>query len=407
MTDVIERIVRDLIRGNMLSRARALLSLFPQEYPHLWIELEASSGNWKRVVELYETLTEEMKEDYKALFKTAQDRAKEDYSEDVKEAFEEILKNNFEGAMAILEGISKMYPELVEGIALKLELARRKKDRARAHNYEEILRKLDPSHPVLVQLSESKPRINTIISWLNMMIAAATLALVLVLVIAPIGPSQQPDSSLSQEIQIAQTTLTSQINSAIGSVRSDIQQVRDDIDNLSQTSEKLGTEQSSLKEITNNTISAVKELENTIMSLSKEASVSVNSLESQIEALSSEIANLRKTETASEGSASVQIPQIYPDNDTTVLRSMWIFGYNLYRSGKYSEATKVLDSLSSVLENTEVYFKDDCYYYAALSSYMAGFTDEAKSKFDHFKEKFPTSQYVIHASYFLRKIEEQ
>lgn len=407
MTDVIERIVRDLIRGNMLSRARALLSLFPQEYPHLWIELEASSGNWKRVLELYETLTEEMKEDYKALFKTAQDRVKEDYSEDVKEAFEEILKNNFEGAMAILEGISKMYPELVEGIALKLELARRKKDRARAHNYEEILRKLDPSHPVLVQLSESKPRINSIISWLNMMIAAATLALVLVLVIAPVGPSQQPDSSLSQEIQIAQTTLTSQINSAIGSVRSDIRQVRDDINNLSQTSEKLGTEQSSLKEIINNTMSAVKELENTIMSLSKETSVSVNSLEAQIDALSSEIANLRKTEIASEGSVSVQIPRIYPDNDTTVLRSMWIFGYNLYRSGKYSEATKVLDSLSSMLENTEVYFKDDCYYYAALSSYMAGFTDEAKSKFDHFKEKFPTSQYVIHAGYFLRKIEEQ
>jgi len=407
VTDVIERIVRDLIRGNMLSRARALLSLFPQEYPHLWIELEASSGNWKRVVELYETMTEEMKEDYKALFKTAQDRIKEDYSKDVKEAFEEILKNNFEGAMAILEGISKMYPELVEGIALKLELARRKKDRARAHNYEEILRNLDPSHPVLVQLRESKPRINSIISWLNMMIAAATIALVLVLVVVRVDSPQQTDSSLSQKIQIAQTTLTSQINSAIGSVRSDIQQVRNDIDNLSQAGEKLETEQSSLKEIMNNTISAVKGLENMIMSLSKETLSSMDSLESQIDALSSEVANLRKNEAASERATPVQIPRIYPDNDTTVLRSMWIFGYNLYRSGKYSEAAEVLDSLSSMLENTELYFKDDCYYYAALSSYMAGFTDEAKSKFDYFKEKFPTSQYVIHANYFLRKIEEQ
>ncbi|MEJ5229887.1 MAG: hypothetical protein WHT65_07780, partial [Pseudothermotoga sp.] len=102
MNDVVERVVRDLIRNNQLSRARAVLSLFQDEYPHLLLELEAASGNWRMVPKIYEKLSDERKEEYKTLYKTAVERVKADYVDDVKEAFEEISKNNFEGGMAIL-----------------------------------------------------------------------------------------------------------------------------------------------------------------------------------------------------------------------------------------------------------------------------------------------------------------
>jgi len=150
LSDAVERVVRDLIRNNQLSRARAVLSLFQDEYPHLLLELEAASGNWRMVSKIYERLSDQRKEEYKTLYKTAVERVKTDYTEDVKEAFEEVSKSNFEGGMAILEGVSKAYPELAEAIALKLELARRKKDKARAKVYEDALKKIDASHPLLI-----------------------------------------------------------------------------------------------------------------------------------------------------------------------------------------------------------------------------------------------------------------
>ncbi len=47
--DVIENVVRSLIREGKINRARALLSIFEDEYPHLIMEVEAAAGNWRIV----------------------------------------------------------------------------------------------------------------------------------------------------------------------------------------------------------------------------------------------------------------------------------------------------------------------------------------------------------------------
>jgi len=140
--NIIETLVRDMIKKGQLSRARALLSLFPKEYPHLEMELEASFGNWKKVIKIYEDLPENMKDQYKTLYETAKEKYKEDYSQEIKEALQELENRNVQGALSLLENISKNYPELVEAIALKYELARKRNDKMRIKRYEEILKKL-------------------------------------------------------------------------------------------------------------------------------------------------------------------------------------------------------------------------------------------------------------------------
>ncbi|WP_041425772.1 tetratricopeptide repeat protein [Pseudothermotoga hypogea] len=90
--------------------------------------------------------------------------------------------------------------------------------------------------------------------------------------------------------------------------------------------------------------------------------------------------------------------------DIETARSIWLFGYNLYRRGYYLDAAEILRNLLDQLSD-DVYFKDDVHYYMALSYYSAGNSDEAKKSFESFLEKYPESVYVVHARNFLNRIE--
>ncbi|MGJ8455768.1 tetratricopeptide repeat protein [Pseudothermotoga sp. U03pept] len=380
MNDVVERVVRDLIRNNQLSRARAVLSLFQDEYPHLLLELEAASGNWRMVPKIYERLSGERKEEYKTLYKTAVERVKADYVDDVKEAFEEISKNNFEGGMAILESVSKAYPELSEAIALKLELARRKKDKARAKIYEEALKKIDASHPLLVTKPEKVSKsTNTDIVLLVGILATLVLALVGVFL------------SLSQ-------------SSRMSGMNTEIVQLKDQFVKLD----------SSVAEIKNSLLNfeRIFVLEEKIDRNSQQISNSAERILEVIQSMkfaNSEELKALKEELTKLLAASVSKQQrlnlvLSKDLDAELSKSLWLFGYRLYKAGYYQDAYTILNNVSSILSGTGLYFEDDAYYYMALSVYEAGDIATAKEAFRAFLSIYPNSEYAPHARYFLTKV---
>ncbi len=380
MSDVVERVVRDLIRNNQLSRARAVLSLFQDDYPHLLVELEAASGNWKMVSKLYERLSDQRKEEYKTLYKTAVERVKADYAEDIKEAFEEISKSNFEGGIAILEGVSKAYPELAEAIALKLELARRKKDKARAKIYEEALKRIDASHPLLISKQEQVSKF------------ASVDIILLVAIIATLG------------VALMGVFLNLSQSGMVSAVKTEVTELRDHVKNLD-------TSVSDLKKVLSN-LERLSFVEQKIDQTNQELSASFDRLLQMIEStkvsdsqelrsLKDEITKLLLMNTSVQTRPTLTFSK---NLDLELTKSLWLFGYRLYQAKYHQDAYNVLSNVVNILKDTDIYFKDDALYYMALSIYESGDIAKAKRLFEEFVNSYPNSEYVPHAKYFLQKL---
>jgi len=380
LSDVVERVVRDLIRNNQLSRARAVLSLFQDEYPHLLLELEAASGNWRMVPKIYERLSDERKEEYKTLYKTAVERVRADYVDDVKEAFEEISKNNFEGGMAILESVSKAYPELSEAIALKLELARRKKDKARAKIYEEALKKIDASHPLLVTKPEkvSKSANTDIVLLVGIL---ATLVIALVGVFLSLSQSSRMSGMNAEIVRLKDQFV--KLDSSVAEIKNSLL----DSQRLSVLEEKIDRNSQQIS------TSAERILE-LIQSMKSTNSEELKSLKEEITKLL--VANVSKQQRVN--------LVLSKDLDAELSKSLWLFGYRLYKSGYYQDAYIILNNVSSILSGSGLYFEDDAYYYMALSAYEAGDMAAAKEAFRAFLSIYSNSEYAPHARYFLAKV---
>jgi len=377
VNDAVERVVRDLIKENMLSRARAVLSLFQDDYPHLLLELEAASGNWKTVLKVYENLSEERKDEYNTLYKTAHERVKTDYSQDVKEAFEEANKNNFEGAMAILESVSKTYPELVEAVALKLELARRKGDKARAKIFENVLKKLDASHPLLIAKSGGA-------SNFVKMDLIVLIAILFTLAISLAGIFQNMAQS-----------------SKIDVVESEMQELRTHVKELDLSLRRIN------ESFSNFEISTLSEkVEQASNELSQSVDKILLAIESIKEGESQELGSLKEEIIKLLGEARSKPISLELSENLSIdlVRSLWLFGYQLYRSGYYQDAYNVLENVSNILKDTSIYFKDDAFYFMALSSYEVGNIVMASQLFSKFITLYPDSEYVPHAKYFLERM---
>lgn len=379
MSDVIERVVRDLIRNNQLSRARAVLSLFQDEYQHLLLELEAASGNWKMVSKIYEKLSDQRKEEYKTLYKTAVERVKADYAEDVKEAFEEISKNNLEGGMAILEGVSKAYPELAEAIALKLELARRKKDKARAKIYEEALKRIDASHPLLI----SKPEQVSKLAGLDVVLLVAIIATLGVALTGVFLSFSQSGKITGMKTEISE--LRSYVKNLDTSV-ADVKKALSSLEKLSVLEQKIDQTNQELSTSFDKVLQMIE-------------SVKVNDSQ-ELRTLKDEITKLLLTNASTQTKSALTLSK---NLNLELTRSLWLFGYRLYKAEYYQDAYNVLSNVVDILKDTDSYFKDDASYYMALSMYESGNVAKAKNLFEQFIKNYPNSEYVPHAKYFLQK----
>jgi len=405
--DVIESMIKDMIREGQLSRARALLSLFPGEYPHLEMELEAAFGNWKKVLKIYEDLPEDVKEQYKVLYETAKEKYREDYSQEVKEALQEVESRNIQGALSLLENISKNYPDLVEAVALKYELARRRNDKIRMKRYEEILKKLDPSHPVLTQRREAPV---SLFETVTMILVIAILAINLILFLR--SPSAVDTKEITKAVKSAvnvekMEASLSEIKEGVKDIRVNvgerIPELVADVKNISSRIGMLDT----VSEI-------VRRNDETFASFQKDLMDFLNSLDKKLADLGTKIESI-KASVPTPGAPTSGTPAAGGPVVTTAsvtydrARVLWFQGYIFYLKGNYDRAIDIFNTAIGILETERrtAYYEDDCYYYRALSYYFKGDKDNAKKLFNDFITRFPESDYADDAEYFIKRIEKE
>jgi len=405
--DVIESVIKNMIREGQLSRARALLSLFPGEYPHLEMELEAASGNWKKVLRIYEDLPDEVKEQYKVLYETAKEKYREDYSQEVKEALREVENRNIRGALSLLENVSKNYPDLVEAVALKYELARRRNDKIRMKRYEEILKKLDPSHPVLIRRGGTPV---SLFETVTMILVIAILAINLVLFLRP--PSAVDTKEIARAVKNAVNV--EEMEASLSEIREGVEDIRVNVGERVPELVANVKNISSRIEILDTVSEIVRRNDETFASFQEDLMDFLNSLDKKLADLGTKIESM-KASISTPGTPTSGTPAAGGPVVTTApatydrARVLWFQGYIFYLKGSYDKAIDIFNTAIGILETEKrpAYYEDDCYYYRALSYYFKGDKDNAKKLFNDFITRFPESDYADDAEYFIKRIEKE
>ncbi len=408
--DVIEAVVRALIKEGKLSRARALLSVFWEEYPNLVFELEEASGNYQAALEAFERMDEETKKVYEARAQKLKERLKREYRQDFRDAVAEMEKKNYEGAFALLEGITKDYPELVEAVALKLEIARRRGDRARVQSLEELLEALDPTHPALLQRAPKK-KVSTFGAFEYTVVIMSAVILALSLMIMMSVPSKAfikeemgkiGSSKVSVDLKPLEEKIEkvrSDLEGAIGRIEVPEVVGIDEIEGVVRKVVK--DELKGLKEDISKELSSIKITEGGTVS------VDIEPLKNEIERLSRVVEEMKKKLDGYFAPPILPGEKVYkPSTKLDAAKIYWLAGYIMYLRNDFKSAVDLFRKSLTIIEVEfpHVYFHDDCFYYMALSYYMMGDYETAGKLFKELIREFPKSEYVDDAQLLLEKI---
>ncbi len=416
--DVIESVIRSLIREGKISRARALLSIFADEYPHLLLEVEAAAGNYRIVKKIYPTLSKELQKRYEELYKKALEKAKEDYSGDFKEAVSELGKNNLEGALALIEGITRKHPELLEAIALKYEIAKKKGETTKAKRIEEIIKGIDPSHPVLAVYGVRREKK---VSSQPITNALMLVSIMIVLALSIISLLVTPNLSHIKKIENKVESLEKTIEKAMPDIKNRKYLTAEDVRNIVKEELKSIAKAEDIESIKSDIESIASEVANlysafdTFKGDMSKVSRDISYIKDRIEKISFPATvvvagspTYSRVALASGGEDIFENwEKIYkPSSELDRAKIYWLAGYAMYLKGKYRTAVRLFEKCLDIVEAKfpRVYFHDDCFYYRALSYYMMGDYWQAHKLFNEFIIEFPRSQYADDARYFLKKI---
>jgi len=432
--DIVERIIRSLIKEGKLSRARSLLSIFEEDYPQLVLELEIAAGNYEIALDIYEKLPDKLKMEYRNTMEDIKKAVEaRGYRGDFKDAIAEYAKGNYQGTIALLESITRDYPELVEAIALKYETYLKRGDTSKAKEMEEILRRFDASHPALIESKSSGSSVKNFPLWIM------AVAMVVLIVMVSVLITKQPNlSSMKSDIATeVKTEVEKQLSMQMSTLYDKIENVKKDLEiklekNTNKT-EKVFEKLSLIEKLQNNLKTSIetklnyqgekgektlnideivskvdKVLENVDLTLKK-----LNSLEKNIFTVQSSITKLYShvegSPKVSPSLKSVLVPgeMVYkPSSELDRAKIYWLAGYIMYLKNQYNDAIDLFNKALKIVDvlYPHVYFHDDCIYYLGLSYYMEMKYETAEKYFKLLKKKFPDSQYIDDAELFMKSI---
>ncbi|AMW32928.1 hypothetical protein SAMN04488510_12119 [Fervidobacterium changbaicum] len=89
-------------------------------------------------------------------------------------------------------------------------------------------------------------------------------------------------------------------------------------------------------------------------------------------------------------------------NQTKDLRELFLVGLKFYVDGQYENAVAIFSYIEPRIEDIDVYFKEDVYYYGILSYLGLGKRDEAVKKYEVYKKLYPAGQYVRELSTYFK-----
>ncbi len=407
--DVIENVVRSLIKEGKLSRARALLSVFQDEYPQLIFELEEASGNFEEALKAFEKMPEDLKKIYESRAEQIKARLKKDYKADFRDAVAEMEKKNYEGAFALLEGITKDYPELVEAVALKLEIARRRGDRARVQSLEELLEALDSTHPSLISRKPLKKRESTFgaFEYTIVIISAVILAVSLMALFSiPSKAFIEEKFANVNKPQIIKTQVD--LKPVENKIDESYKKLEKSIETLKAPQISLSDIEKVISKVLDEKLKALKIVQTQNQQGQKiSSSVDIKPLVEKLSSIENEIKDLKKRMNGYFAPPVLPGERVYkPSTDLDAAKIYWLAGYIMYLREDFKTAVDLFRKSLKIINEKfpHVYFHDDCYYYMALSYYLMGDYKDAKRLFESFIKEFPKSEYVDDAERFLKKI---
>ncbi len=388
--DTVERVIRSLLERRKLSRARALLSLFYDDYPDLAFELEYASGNYMKALKIYETFSDELKERYKQEYEAAKQKLeKREYLKSFRESLNEYTKGNYQGALSLLGNITKDYPELVEAIALKYEIYKKRGDKEKAKEILQVLKKLDDSHPTLV--SSERVRNVRSVKWFEPVVVGLLCVILILNLFVVFTKNHVVDiGNLENGIVLSNEKLNNveknlkELKSIIGSFSERI------IDSIKDLKSTFYIEIDSLKDEfkkQNETMARIENVLTKMEAVQKEGKFAVKETDLKYVLMPGE--------------------EVYkPSTTLDMAKIAWLAGYIMYLKERYDDAIELFEKSLKIVRAyyPKVYFRDDCEYYLALTYYMKGDKKKALNLFKTFVERFPESEYVDDAKIFIAAI---
>jgi len=79
---------------------------------------------------------------------------------------------------------------------------------------------------------------------------------------------------------------------------------------------------------------------------------------------------------------------------TKDLKELFLAGLRFYLEGQYTSAITVFEYLQSRVDNSNVYYNEDVYYYKIMSHISLGQTNEAQKEYEAYKRLYPAGQYL-------------
>ncbi|WP_448375084.1 hypothetical protein [Fervidobacterium sp.] len=79
---------------------------------------------------------------------------------------------------------------------------------------------------------------------------------------------------------------------------------------------------------------------------------------------------------------------------TKDLKELFLAGLRFYLEGQYTSAITVFEYLQPRIDNSNVYYKEDVYYYKIMSYISLGQTNEAQKEYEAYKRLYPAGQYM-------------
>ncbi|ANE42070.1 MAG: hypothetical protein ACK4EZ_01215 [Fervidobacterium pennivorans] len=87
---------------------------------------------------------------------------------------------------------------------------------------------------------------------------------------------------------------------------------------------------------------------------------------------------------------------------TKDLRELFLIGLRFYVEGQYGNAIAIFSYIEPRIEDLDIYFKEDMYYYEILSYIGLGQREQATKKYETYKKLYPSGQYTKELSAYFK-----
>uniref|UniRef100_A0A832IIS3 Tetratricopeptide repeat protein n=1 Tax=Fervidobacterium pennivorans TaxID=93466 RepID=A0A832IIS3_FERPE len=87
---------------------------------------------------------------------------------------------------------------------------------------------------------------------------------------------------------------------------------------------------------------------------------------------------------------------------TKDLRELFLIGLRFYVEEQYENAIAIFSYIEPRVEDIDVYFKEDMYYYEILSYIRLGQKEQAVKKYEVYKKLYPSGQYIKELSAYFK-----